>query len=164
MINNILYALILTLPTAAWLLYKFPFWEAVRDHTAIEANGSADTLKEWFHFWRGARRGVLQGGVVALAALPLLSRGLLAWGLLAGALGVASLTWFFITFNRELSLLRGLDPYYISSDPRAAFFPDRLLTKLGWGLKPVIAVLLWIGFAAAGALAVAAVTITIIKR
>lgn len=152
-----IYLLIFTIPAAFFVLYKLPFWEAARDKKAFDANGSADTLHQAFHFWRGARRGVLQGLIVAGAAAPLLAVGFAPWGRLAAGLGVASLGWFFFAFNPQLSRLRGLDPYYLSADPRAALFPDRLLTKLGWGLKPVSLALLCLSLAIGLAAAVSAI-------
>jgi hypothetical protein len=122
-----IYVLFLTLPLAGWLLYKLPFWEADRDYAAIKANGSADTLKERFHFLRALRRGLIQGGIAGVAAAPLAPTSFPAFWLLAAALGVGGLTWFFNTFNTKLSLLRGLDPYYISFATDAALFPDQLI-------------------------------------
>jgi hypothetical protein len=126
--------------------------EAERDAAAFVADGSADTLHEAFHFWRGVRRigwgCLLAGG----AAGPLLGIGVRQWGLLALANALLFGAWFLFDFNPRLSRLRGLDPDYLSADPHAAYFPDRLLTRLGIGLRPVLRAVL----AVAGAAYVAA--------
>jgi hypothetical protein len=126
MINNIIYALFLTLPPALWLLWKLPYWEAARDYAAIVANGAADNLHEAFHQGRALRRLGIVAAIGAAAALPLWGHWA-SWSALVGALVVGGLGWFFYEFNPTLSWLRGLPPYYVSADPRAAYFPDRLL-------------------------------------
>ncbi len=143
------YLLFLTLPAALWLLFRFPYEEAARDKAAIDANGSLNSLHEAFHAGRAWRRGALVGVFAWLGALPLVVRGLWPAVLLFGSLEVLGLVWLFYTFNTTLSRLRGLDPYYLSADKHAAYLPDRLLTKLGWGLRPFLHALLLAGTAAA---------------
>lgn len=151
-----IYLLIFTIPAALLWLFRFPYAEATRDSAAIAANGSTDTLHEQFHFWRGAQRGVLITVAGLAAAAPLLPLGFWPWFWLGCGVGLAGQGWFFFTFNQQLSLLRGLDPYYLSSAPHAAYFPDRLLTRLGIGLKPVSIILLCLCLAAPLLLGVAA--------
>jgi len=153
-----LYLLLLTVPAALVWLFRFPYKEAERDKQAIDENGSANTLKESFHFWRGVRRGLMVAGMSCAGAAPLLSALFWSWWFAALAIGVAGLGWFFLEFNTQLSLLRGLDPYYLSADSHAAYFPDRLLTKLGWGLKPVMWILLALCLSISVALTVAAIS------
>jgi hypothetical protein len=129
------YLLFLTLPPALWLLWKLPYWEAARDYAAILANGAADNLHEAFHRGRALRRLGIVAAVSAAAALPLWGHWP-SWAALAGALVVGGLGWFFYTFNTQLSGLRGLDPYYISSDPHAAFFPDRYVYQHALDVVP----------------------------
>lgn len=127
--------LLLTLPLAAWLLYWLPERAAQMDYKAIEANGSADTLKKWFHFWRAFWRGAWIALVSVMSAVPLYHHPL-AWQLLTLATGIPGLGWFFYRFNPRLSQLRGKNPYYVSFAPDAAYFPDRYLVMKAYAAYP----------------------------
>lgn len=123
-----IYLLLFTLPAAALFAYWHPRWAARRDWKAIQDNGSKDSLKENFHFMRGVQRGILQTLVSVVAAAPLLPN-VGPFLFVAVGVGVASLGHFFAEFNPKLSNLRSLRFDYVSSDPQAAYFPDRYV----WG-------------------------------
>lgn len=120
--------LLLTLPAGALFACWHPRWAARRDWQAIQADGAKDSLKERFHFLRGAQRGILQALVSMVAAAPLLP-AFWPWVLVATGIGIASLAYFFYDFNPRLNVLRSIDPYYVSFDARAAYFPDRWLQR-----------------------------------
>lgn len=121
----------------------FVDWNARRDAAAIAADGAANSLHNKFHRQRLLMR---IGTAVGLALVANISARPYVWPLL-GLL--AFFTGFFAwRFNTMVSLLRGLDPFYVSKDPDAALFPDRLMSRWQLSLRPVLLSAAWAGLAA----------------
>lgn len=129
--------LLLTHAAALALFWYAPRFWVKRDVAAFAADGAADSLHGKFHAQRLAWRIALAVLVAALASAPALPSG---WSFASSLLGLLSIggAYFFYDFNSRLSLARGLDPYYVSFDPRAARFPDNWLADrakvaIPWG-------------------------------
>ena len=118
----------------------FVAWNAHRDAAAIAADGAANSLHEKFHRQRLTMR---VGAAVGLAV----AANVAAWPSLLPAAGLLCFLtgWFAWRFNTMVSLLRGLDPFYVSKDPDAALFPDRLMTRWQVSLRPVLLAAVWAG-------------------
>jgi hypothetical protein len=113
----------------ALLAYAPIFWIR-KDASAFAADPARDVFHRRFHRQRLTWRLAATAAIALLGSLPSLRAG---WGpyLLASA-GLASvgLAYFFYAFNPGLNQARQLpyvDRYYVSADPRAAWFPDRWL-------------------------------------
>ncbi|QKG56985.1 hypothetical protein GKZ68_10320 [Hymenobacter sp. BRD128] len=149
-------ALLLTHVAALALFWYAPrFWVA-QDVKAFAANGSADSLHGVFHRQRLTWRLGFLVLVAGLASLPFWGQW---WALATHYLALAQLggAYFFYDFNPRLSRARGLDPYYVSFDPRAAWFPDRWLAgkaKVKWPaldtMDPASMLRIWQGDASRG--------------
>lgn len=122
--------LLLTHPAALAAFWWLPGWAARRDAARFNAAPAADDLHAVFHRQRLLERAGLFVGVALLSGVPALLSGVTPYimstlGLLSAAAGI----WAY-RFNPLLNVARGL-PYvsqwYVSPDPRAAYFPDRLL-------------------------------------
>ena len=135
--------LLLTHLAALALLWAAPrFWVAL-DVKAFSADPASDTFHATFHSQRLTWRLAFLVAVAALASLPLLLAGhrpAAACHFLAlVALGTA---YFFYDFNPRLNRARNLPyvgPYYVSSSPTAARFPDRWLWARAQRRWPVLA-------------------------
>lgn len=129
--------LLITHPAALYLFWYAPRFWVGKDVAAFAADGAADSLHSTFHRQRLTWRIALAVLVAALASAPALPSG---WGFASSLLGLLSIgaAYFFYDFNPRLSRARGLDPYYMSFDPRAARFPDNWLADrakvaIPWG-------------------------------
>lgn len=120
--------LLITHPAALYLFWYAPRFWVPKDVAAFAADGTADSLHDTFHAQRLAWRAAMAVLVAALASAPALPS---AWTFASSLLGLLSIgaAYFFYDFNPRLSRARGLDPYYISFDPRAARFPDCRLAQ-----------------------------------
>lgn len=145
--------LLLTHAVALGLLWRHPYWWIQVDLKAIKADGAKDSLKQGFHGRRLLSRLGIVLALAAVASTPLWSTPRFWWS--AAGLVAIGAAWFFYKFNPGLSIARGLDPYYLSKAPGAAYFPDRLLTRWGIGLKPVMRAILAAGLTSYAAALVA---------
>ena len=127
----------------AWLLlahaaalaafWWLPSWAARRDAARFNAAPAADDLHAVFHRQRLLERLGIAVGIAGLASWPTMCFSSGSWWpyllATAGLLSAAGGIWAF-RFNPLLNVARALayvGPYYVSPDPRAALFPDRLL-------------------------------------
>lgn len=134
--------LLLTHAVALALLWYHPKYWISKDLQAFEADGSKDSLKQGFHAGRLWVRCCTVAGIALACSLPCVSSCQLFVVSFGGLVAIGG-GWFFCAFNAGLSKARGLDPYYLSKAPDAALWPDRLLSKWGIGLKPVMRAVLF---------------------
>ncbi|MBF9140868.1 hypothetical protein [Hymenobacter properus] len=125
----------------AFAYYAPRFW-IKRDVGDFNKDPAADTFHDVFHRQRLTWRIAFDVVAALVCSAPLLWSGapLSFW---VGAVGLASIggAYFFFKFNPGLSLARGLayvQQYYVSFDPRAAWWPDRWLAgrakkAIPWG-------------------------------
>ncbi|MGY3091067.1 hypothetical protein ACVWYF_004131 [Hymenobacter sp. UYAg731] len=129
---------LLTHAAALLLWRRFVACETRENARLIEADGAKDSLHQQFHAARtGIRVAVAAGLLLAVVAvswwagLPARAIGASTAGLLALLAG-----WFFHAFNPALSLLSGKAADYVSFEPGAAWFPDRLLARYALRHQP----------------------------
>lgn len=143
---------------AYWFLPRF--W-AKADYKAIQVDGAKDSLHEEFHVFRAIVRGWMMALLAVFGAAAWALQGKdTSFYLQVGGLFVLGTCYFAYNFNPRLSELRGLDPWYVSADPRASYF-DRFLYARGWPLRTVLRVTLGAGilvYLAATAAAMGAAT------
>lgn len=118
---------LLTNALALGAFWYLPRWWVKQDVAAIQADGSKDSLHEDFHRNRAILRASTLLLVSGLGAAPWIHAGWGPWALNGVGLFSLGAAWFFFDFNPRLSKARGLPTYYVSSDSRAAWMPDRYI-------------------------------------
>jgi hypothetical protein len=113
----------------ALVYFAPPFW-IKRDVGDFKKDPAADTFHEVFHRQRLTWRIAFDVVAALVCSLPWLVSGVAPY--IVSSTGLASIggAYFFFKFNPGLSLARGLayvKQYYVSFDPGAAWWPDRLL-------------------------------------
>lgn len=122
--------LLLQLPPLLGYYYQVPYW-IKRDAAAFALNPANDTFHQVFHRRRLLVRAATSMLLALVPAIPLALDG--QW--LAAALNIVALlsigvAYWSYAFNPGLNRARHLayvPDYYVSFDPNAAYFPDRLL-------------------------------------
>jgi hypothetical protein len=129
--------LLLTHPLAlALMIASVPFWVRL-DTRAFAKDGSKDSLHELFHRQRGAWRVGSGVVIVSIGASGAGSWPLFWWSF--AALSSLYLGYWVRTFNPQLNVARKLayvPRFYVSPDPRAAYFPDRYVWKRALAQAP----------------------------
>ncbi|GAB2865832.1 hypothetical protein [Hymenobacter ruber] len=122
--------LLLTHGLALALLAYAPFWWIKRDAADFARNPADDSYHGVFHRQRATWRAAFTMVVAGAASLPMVSHPWYCFALSMGGLLAIGTGWFAYVFNPGINRARNLPyvgPYYVSPDPRAAFFPDRLI-------------------------------------
>ncbi|MDB5235446.1 MAG: hypothetical protein JWR44_2439 [Hymenobacter sp.] len=121
----------LTHAVALALLWYHPIFWVARDAADFARDPADDSFHATFHRQRVTWRAAFVVVVAGLASLPLLKTANY-WQFSSSVIGLAAIgaAWFAYVFNPGINTARRLDyvpRYYVSFDPKAAYFPDRFL-------------------------------------
>jgi hypothetical protein len=129
----------------AHLLAMLLYWYAPRFWIKLDVaefnlnGGTKDDNHGTFHRQRLLWRAGITVAVALVCSLPYVASGKLY---VASCIGLACLgaAYFFYAFTPGLNMARALayvPKYYVSFDPKAAYFPDRLLARRAYRAYPV---------------------------
>ncbi len=124
-------ALLLAHAAALAAFWWLPDWAARRDAALFTANPASDDFHRVFHRQRLLERAGIFAAVLLLSGVAAQLSGVTPYIPAAGLLAAGAGLWAY-RFNPLLNRYRALPyvgPWYVSPDPRAAWFPDRLLWR-----------------------------------